>query len=259
MRAGDPMLAGKFDESGGAMTTSAHAISRTSPSESEGNLVRVYVWQWPVRIAHWMIFLSIVVLSFTGYYLYDPFIISRGNGAFVMGKIRFIHEVTAFVLIAAFLLRVCWFFNGNKWARWRQFLPIGRQQWQDFVGQLEYYLFIRRKPVFRVGHNPLAGGTYSIIYALMLIEILTGTALYNHILGNKVLGFFISWLPLLISVRHLREIHLLIMFAFGAFVIHHVYSAVLIAIEERSGLVGGIFSGYKFISEGRVKEDALHK
>ena len=102
-----------------------------------------------------------------------------------------------------------------------------------------------------MGHNPLAGATYSVIYALMLIEILTGLALYNHILGSKVLGFFIGWLPLLINVRYLREIHFLIMFAFCAFVIHHVYSAVLIGIEERSGLVDGIFSGYKFFSESR--------
>jgi Ni/Fe-hydrogenase 1 B-type cytochrome subunit len=253
------MLAGIFEESEAAMTTAAASIGRTSASEAEEKFVRVYVWQWPVRIAHWVIFLSIVVLSFTGYYLYDPFMISRGSGAFLMGTIRFIHEVTASVFIAAFLLRAYWFFKGNKWAGWRQFLPIGHQQWHGFVGQLQYYLFVRRKHVSRVGHNPLAGATYSIIYALMLIEILTGVALYNHILGSKVLGFFINWLPSLISIRYLREIHLLIMFAFGAFVIHHVYSAVLIGIEERSGLVGGIFSGYKFFTESRMKEDASQK
>jgi len=253
------MLGGRFDESEGAMNTAAHSIGDTSQSEAEEKLVPVYVWQWPVRIAHWVIFFSILVLSFTGYYMYDPFIISRGSGAFVMGKVRFIHEVTASVFIAAFLLRVYWFFRGNKWARWRQFLPIGRQQGQGFAGQLQYYLFVRQKHISRLGHNPLAGATYSIIYALMLIEILTGVALYNHILGSKVLNFFIGWLPSLISVRDLREIHFLIMFAFGAFVIHHVYSAVLIGIEERSGLVGGIFSGYKFFSESRVKEDASQK
>ena len=176
-----------------------------------------------------------------------------------MGTVRFIHEVTAFVFIAAFLVRIYWFFKGNKWARWRQFLPVGRRQWQGFVNQLEYYLFLRSKPVTRMGHNPLAGAAYSVVYALMIVEILTGLALYAHILGSKVLGFFVGWVPLLISVRYLREIHFLIMFAFGAFLIHHVYSAVLICIEERSGLVDGIFSGYKYFSESRVKEDASHK
>ncbi len=241
------------------MTTAPYSIGAKNLSDAEEHLVRVYVWQWPVRIAHWVIFLSVVVLSFTGYYIYDPFIISRGNGRFLMGTMRFIHEVAAFVFIAAFLLRVYWFFMGNKWAGWRQFLPIRKQQRRGFVGQLEYYLFIRRKPVSRMGHNPLAGATYSIMYALMLIQILTGLALYNHILGSRVLGFFVGWLAALTSVRHLREIHFLIMFAFGAFVIHHVYSAVLISIEEHSGLVGGIFSGYKFFSESKVKEDAADK
>ncbi len=239
------------------MTTAAYPLGESaSPPEGEEKLVRVYVWEWPVRIAHWVIFLSIVVLSYTGYYLYDPFIISRGSGAFLMGRMRFVHEVSASVFIAAFLLRIYWFFRGNKWARWRQFLPIRRRQWQGFVKQFEYYLFLRRKPAFRVGHNPLAGATYSVAYLLMLVEILTGLALYNRILGSKVLGFFIGWLPLFISIRYLREIHFLILFAFWAFVIHHVYSAVLIGIEERSGLVGGIFSGHKFFTQRRVKEDA---
>jgi Ni/Fe-hydrogenase 1 B-type cytochrome subunit len=251
------MLLGAFAESGGAMTTAAYPLGESaSPPEGEEKLVRVYVWEWPVRIAHWVIFLSIVVLSYTGYYLYDPFIISRGSGAFLMGRMRFVHEVSASVFIAAFLLRIYWFFRGNKWARWRQFLPIRRRQWQGFVKQFEYYLFLRRKPAFRVGHNPLAGATYSVAYLLMLVEILTGLALYNRILGSKVLGFFIGWLPLFISIRYLREIHFLILFAFWAFVIHHVYSAVLIGIEERSGLVGGIFSGHKFFTQRRVKEDA---
>jgi Ni/Fe-hydrogenase 1 B-type cytochrome subunit len=239
------------------MANASHSIDGApSASEAEEKLIRVYVWELPVRITHWVIFLCIVALSFTGYYLYDPFIISRGKGAFLMGTMRFIHEVAGFVFMAAFLARMYWFFKGNKWARWRQFLPIGKEQWRGFVGQLQYYMFLRRTPTFRVGHNPLAGATYSVVYLLMLVEILTGLALYNHVLGNKALGFFINWLPRLISIRYLREIHFLIMFAFLAFLIHHVYSAVLIGIVERSGLVGGIFSGYKFFPESRVKEDA---
>jgi Ni/Fe-hydrogenase 1 B-type cytochrome subunit len=260
MRAVEPMLAGKFDENGGAMSTAAYSVGRASgPLEAEEKLVRVYVWEWPVRISHWLIFVALVVLSFTGYYLYDPFIISRGNSTFLMGTIRFIHETAAVVFLAAFLLRVYWFFKGNKWARWEQFLPLRKQRRQGTREWLQYYLFLRRKAVAQVGHNPLAGATYSIVYALMLIEIFTGLALYNHIVGSKVLGLFIGWLPSLVNIRYLREIHFLILFALWAFFIHHVYSAVLIGIEERSGLVGGIFSGYKFFPEDTVKEDAAQR
>ena len=68
-------------------------------------LVPVYVWELPVRIVHWVIFLSIVVLSFTGYYIYYPFMISEESGGFLMATMRFIHEIAGFALIAAFIVR----------------------------------------------------------------------------------------------------------------------------------------------------------
>ena len=34
------------------------------------------------------------------------------------------HEISGFVLIAAFTLRVYWFFKGNFWARWSAYIPI---------------------------------------------------------------------------------------------------------------------------------------
>lgn len=242
------------------MNASAHSISGTpNVTELEEKLVRVYVWEWPVRITHWVIFFSVLVLSFTGYYLYDPFIISRGPGRFLMGTMRFIHEVAGFAFTAAFLLRVYWFFNGNKWARWKQFIPTKTERRKSIRDWLKYYLFLRRGTIPQIGHNPLAGATYSIIYALVFFQILTGLTLYNHILKSKLLGFFIGWVPVLVNIRYVREIHLLIMYAFLAFMIHHVYSAILVGIEERSGLVGGIFGGYKFFPERIVKEDAQEK
>ncbi len=35
----------------------------------------VYVWQYPLRLVHWGIVISIAVLSVTGYYIHDPFIV----------------------------------------------------------------------------------------------------------------------------------------------------------------------------------------
>ena len=237
------------------MNAAAHSGVRVVSPASEERIVRVYVWEWPVRISHWLIFLSIVVLSVTGYYMYDPFIISRGKGAFVMGTMRFIHEVTGFVFFAAFLVRAYWFFKGNRWARWRQFLLIDPEQWRGAQNMLRYYLFLRREPESRVGHNPLAGATYSGVYTLVVIEILTGLALFNHVNHNSVLAFFIGWLPWLISIQYLREIHFLVMFILWAFFVHHLYSAWLMAIEERSGLIGSIFSGYKSLPADFVAAD----
>jgi len=52
----------------------------------------------------------------------------------------------------------------------------------------------------------------------------------------------------------LRLAHFLIMFGFAIFVIHHVYSAVLVSWEERNGLIESIFTGYKFVPEEEIRD-----
>src|SRR5271166_5324458 len=61
--------------------------------------MRVYVWELPVRVSRWFIFLPVVVLAFTGYYMHDPFIVARSGTTFLMATMRFIHEIAGFVFI----------------------------------------------------------------------------------------------------------------------------------------------------------------
>ena len=49
------------------------------------------------------------------------------------------------------------------------------------------------------------------------------------------------------------------MFAFFAFVIHHVYSAVLVSWQERNGLIESIFTGYKFVPRDELEEDVAQR
>lgn len=222
---------------------------------AKADLVRTYVWEKPVRVAHWLIFFSFLSLSFTGLYLYHPFLLSSGHAAFLMAKMRFVHVVSGFVLIAALILRVYWFFKGNFWSRWSAYIPIHREQWRGMGDMLEFYLFARFDPGRRVGHNPLAALTYFIIYLLILVEILTGLALYDKVLHNPVLHEFIGWLPLLIEPAYLRLVHFFLMFVFFAFVIFHVYASVLVSLEEENGLLDSIFSGWKFMPAGALRHE----
>jgi len=219
--------------------------------------VRVYVWELPVRISHWFIFLPIVVLSFTGYYIHNPFIVAKSSTTFLMATMRFIHEIAAFVFISAFLLRLYWFFMGNNWSNWRAFIPIHRRQWRGMGGMVAYYSFLRKDLAHHVGHNALAAMTYLLIFTFMLIEIVTGLTLYTQVRGKWVLGWLFGWIPRVIDIQHIRLLHFCIMFAFFAFVIHHVYSAVLVSWEERNGLIESIFTGYKFVPKAELEEDAV--
>jgi Ni/Fe-hydrogenase 1 B-type cytochrome subunit len=218
--------------------------------------VRVYVWELPVRISHWLIFLPIVVLSFTGYYMHNPFIVVTSRTTFLMATMRFLHLVAAFVFIGAFLFRMYWLFAGNDWANWRAFVPIHRRQWRGMGRMVAYYSLLRKDLAHHVGHNALAAATYLFIFALILIEILTGLALYLQVRGGWFLAALIGWLPRLIDIQNIRLIHFCTMFFFFAFVIHHVYSAVLISWEERNGLIESIFTGYKFVLADELEQDA---
>jgi Ni/Fe-hydrogenase 1 B-type cytochrome subunit len=221
------------------------------------DLVRVYVWEMPVRIAHWVIFFSVFVLAFTGYYMYDPFVISRGSDVFVMAQMRFVHEVTAFVFIAAVLVRSYWWFTGNGWAHWTGFISAKGWWRRGLLRQLKYYLFLRRRPSTTLGHNPLAALTYMFIWTLFVIQIVTGMALldFTNGLGHGALDFFFGWVFSIVSVTYVREIHFFILFALLAFVIHHVYSGVLVSMEEGTGLMDGIFSGFKFFPARCIATD----
>jgi Ni/Fe-hydrogenase 1 B-type cytochrome subunit len=91
----------------------------------------------------------------------------------------------------------------------------------------------------------------------MLIEIITGLTLYTTVRGKWLLGWLFGWIPGVIDIQNIRLVHFCVMFAFFAFVIHHVYSAVLVSWEERNGLIESIFTGYKFVPKDELEDDSL--
>jgi Ni/Fe-hydrogenase 1 B-type cytochrome subunit len=214
-----------------------------------GPTVSVYVWPYPLRLVHWGLVISIAILSFTGYYIYDPFIVGQVNRPFLMGWFRFTHEAFAMVFIALFLLRLYLFFSGNRWMRWRAYVPLRRQQWREMVEMFKFYTFIKPHPVSKIGHNPLAALSYVGFYSLVALEIVTGLTMYQWLLDNAVLGFLVGWIPRVISMPYIRLIHFAIMFVFFAFAVLHVHLCMLVSRHEKRGLMDSIFIGYKIIPE----------
>jgi Ni/Fe-hydrogenase 1 B-type cytochrome subunit len=56
------------------------------------------------------------------------------------------------------------------------------------------------------------------------------------------------------GVQGVRLIHHLLMWAILGFVVHHVYSALLVDHVERNGLMSSIFTGFKFVTRQEVIE-----
>jgi Ni/Fe-hydrogenase 1 B-type cytochrome subunit len=78
---------------------------------------RVYVWELPVRVYHWINAVALVGLCITGYLIGAPiraFYAAEAYQQFWFGWVRFIHFVCAFVYVFNFLARLYWGFVGNK-------------------------------------------------------------------------------------------------------------------------------------------------
>ncbi|MFQ5751133.1 MAG: cytochrome b/b6 domain-containing protein, partial [bacterium] len=101
-----------------------------------------YVWSGPVRIIHWTVFLSVLVLLLTGNYIaHTPsFISPRGEpvNTFFMAQMRFIHFVAAVVFDVSVLVAIYLIFFSTFHAPWKDLLPTPRNL-KKFWIQLKYY------------------------------------------------------------------------------------------------------------------------
>jgi Ni/Fe-hydrogenase 1 B-type cytochrome subunit len=223
----------------------SHAIER--PHER----VRLYVWQAPVRITHWVTAACIVTLSLTGGYIADPFLIPPGGN--VMSTVRLIHIVTALVFLLSGIVRTYWLLAGNRFARWSAFIPTTRFQATELFRQAGFYGFIRREIPKVLGHNQLAATAYLALFALLLVETVTGFAL-DGLVGAEPGHSLFGWLRELAGAQQLRLIHHLAMWAILAIALFHVYSCVLVDHLEKNGLISSIVSGFKFPTREELVE-----
>jgi Ni/Fe-hydrogenase 1 B-type cytochrome subunit len=228
----------------------ANRVIHTIPAS---DLVRVYVWEWPVRLTHWLIAGSIVVLSATGIYISRPFVVS--NSATFMATVKAVHSYTAIVFALAVLSRLAWMLIGNSYARWHNFLPVHRHRRKGLIGTFEFYVFLLRKPPGYVGHNPLAGMTYVLVFFLYLVMIGTGFAMYSASARvGSPMRLFQLLIPLFGGLQGARVVHHIVMWLLLGFAVHHVYSAILMSQVEANATIESIVSGYKFVPRADVTE-----
>ena len=212
------------------------------------------VWDLPVRVMHWTLVTSVVVLTVTGLYIADPFIIGGTGPAtgFTMGMIRAVHLATGWVFTTVLLARVAWAFRGNPWARWDQFIPIHRHRRKLFRPTVGYYLYTRTEPPPVIGHNPLAALTYVVLFLMFGFQAFTGFALQSLNNPDSTTAFLTKWVFVYATIPEVRLWHYLVMWLTWGFAIHHVYSAWLLDREERCGELSSMFTGWKSMPPHRL-------
>lgn len=227
-------------------------------------LRRVFVWEFPVRVYHWINAACIVVLIATGFIISNPPAIMTGQEAsqnYWFGTTRFIHFLASYLFLFNFIFRIYWGFVGNKYANWRNFIPTNRQFWKDIGNTLRTDIFMtKREPENTVGHNRLAGLTYLLTFIAFGIQCLTGFGLYAAMTDWWLPNMFDWVAPLVGGDFMLRQIHHWVMWFFILFTVVHVYLVFYHDYVEARGELSSMAGGWKFVEEEVFDEaDKAHE
>jgi len=222
---------------------------------------RVFVWEVPVRIFHWVNFIAITSLIATGILIGNPPAIMSGVEAtnqYWFGINRFIHFASAYIFTLNILYRVFWSFMGNKYANWKVFFPFTKKGLKKLKEVLvtDIFLINPKKYDFShhsVGHNPLAAIGYAGFFILVIVQIATGFGLYAD---NATWWFpkLFTWVvPLLGGDAFTRLTHHIVMWIIIMFTVLHIYLVFFHDWLDGRGETSSMIGGYKFVRKERVK------
>jgi Ni/Fe-hydrogenase 1 B-type cytochrome subunit len=238
------------------------SVFRTSavpaPKQQKVEYRRIYVWELPVRVYHWINALSLVMLCVTGYLIGAPiraFYASEAYRQFWFGAVRFTHFVFAFIYVFNFLARLYWGFVGNQYARWPVYFPLRREQRQEMLEVLKAdVLQVKLHGPISTGHNAVAGLVYFFTFLAFVAQTVTGFALYSNMSTSRLPHLFTWIVPLMGGEFQVRFFHHCFLWFFVCFMVVHIYLAFYHDYIEGRGTVSSIIGGWKFEREKRDKQ-----
>lgn len=178
---------------------------------------------YPARILHWLNAVFMVFLITTGLYMSNPnafpFFLS-------MDMARKIHFIVMYLLIYGFIFRVYYAcVNGEL----RNFIPSFRE-----LGALPkviaYYLFLSKTMPEYKRYNPAQKLMYMVWALLIIVQAVTGFALYKP----ETIGKFLDFLG---GPVDFRKVHLLAAWFFVVTLSLHVYLAFISGWQNIKSIV----------------------
>ena len=131
------------------------------------------VWDRSIRWFHWINALAIIGLIGVGLVILN----AKTLGISTDGKIllKTIHVYIGYVFCLNLAWRIIWAFIGNKYARWKAILPVGK----GFFTALRQYKasFMSGKFTYYQGHNPAAKLMITLLFLLLITQAITGLVL----------------------------------------------------------------------------------
>lgn len=228
-----------------------------SPKAIEGaKQTAVYVYEWPVRLWHWVNAAAIIALMISGFLIGSPppTVMGEASQHFGFGDIRMIHFIAGQIMAVGFVLRVWFAFVGNHHAKQMFIPPVwSKRWWGEVVFEGRWYLFLEKTPKKYIGHNPLAQLAMFTLFVLPAFAmIITGMAIYGEGAGGLAEGLFSSWvIPLFGNSFNVHTVHHWGMWVLVVFAIVHIYAAIREDIMSRQSLISTMISGWRMFKDDK--------
>jgi len=200
---------------------------------------RVLVWPGVVRITHWAMALSLLVLIPTGWLLTTGLVAS--DELYELLRHRF-HEPAGHVLALALAVRLVYLvIGGNSVSGWRALVPSGPQL-AALREMLRFYSALSRAPLPAYhAHNPFWAPLYLLLFVLLAVATVTGLALE---------------FPFVRSVLHADEpatlaLHGRLLNWTSLWCVFHIVAAVLHDWRGQGSDASALISGYRIFPAAR--------
>ncbi|MDY6948674.1 MAG: cytochrome b/b6 domain-containing protein [Pseudomonadota bacterium] len=175
----------------------------------------IRVWDWPVRLTHWLFVFCIVVSWWSA-----------------EQRVMQWHLYSGYTLLGLLIFRIYWGFAGSSSARFSHFLrgPSG----------VMAYLRESREAHRDAGHNPLGGWSVAAMLVLMLVQVSIG------LFVSDVDGLESGPLSHLVSFdtsRTLAEIHELVFNVILTLIGLHIVAILFYLLVKRDNLIVAMLTG----------------
>ena len=208
-----------------------------------------YLFSPFLRIFHWIMVVSILVLFGTGLLITKPMDVTSTEPyltSMSMDWVRDIHFLFAFIFCASFILRIYGFIV-NKGDRLFPRVWEGHFYSETVEVALHYMLLKSHHAPFL--RNPLARASYAGLYLMVAIEILTGFAMYFMTEPSNVGGALFGWVNTILGSEMMTHyVHHYVAWLIIVFAIGHLYMVIRAEFMEGESEVSSMFSGKKILA-----------
>lgn len=192
----------------------------------------VTVWDWPVRIVHWLL----VVLIATSWITSE-----------VGGNAMTYHMWSGYTILTLVVFRIAWGWVGSRHARFTTFVR----------GPGEVMRYARSitgaHPSSFLGHNPLGGWSVVLMLLSVTVQALTGLFANDDVVTEGPLASRVSGeTSALLTTIHNYNFYVLL-----ALIALHLTAIAFYLLVKRENLVVPMFTGRKYVERSAQAQEPM--